>query len=102
MTCVKVVPMLLLTYSKASFGFGAARTYGSITNRVESYENNQRFRLYKKLPALKFGEVTYAHFKYERISCYLLVNRSCNSIDIKERTVVQMFSNPYRGLPDIR
>ena len=101
MTCVKVIPLLLKTYPQASFGFGAARTIDSKSNRVESYENNQRFRLYRGIAELKFGVITFAHFEYELISCYLLINRNCKSIALKERAVVKMFSDTYQDLPSI-
>ncbi len=100
-TCAKVVPILLKDYPSASFGFAGARTIDIKSKKVESFSNNQRFRTYRYLMALKFGIKTFAHFEYEAISSYLLVNRDCNDVDTKERELVKMFSETYINLPDI-
>lgn len=102
-TCVKIVPILLKEYPQASFGFVASRTLDEPSQKVESYFNNQRFRIYRALVALKFGEKTFAHFEYEQISGYLLVNRigSAGNVVEKERGLVQMLSATYNNLPDI-
>lgn len=100
-TCAKVVPILLKNYPAASFGFAGARTIDMKSKKVESFSNNQRFRTYKYLIALKFGTKTFAHYEYEAISSYLLVNRDYNDVDTTERELVKMFSETYMNLPDI-
>lgn len=100
-TCAKVVPILLKNYPSASFGFAGARTIDIESKKVEPFSNNQRFRTYKYLIALKFGTKTFAHYEYQAISSYLLVNKDCNNVDAKERELVKMFSETYVNLPDI-
>ena len=46
MTCIKIVPILLNVFPNASFGFIASRSIDDATQKVESYINNQRFRIY--------------------------------------------------------
>lgn len=100
-TCAKVVPLLLNDYPNASFGFSGARSIDSKSKKVENYNNNQRFRLYKYVVALKFGTRTFAHYEYEKISAYLLVNKRVNNILQKEKELVRMFAATYETLPDI-
>lgn len=100
-TCAKVVPILLKDYPTASFGFAGARTIDSKSKKVENYNNNQRFRTYKYLIALKFGTQIFAHYEYEAISSYLLVNKFHDNIENMEREIVKMFSETYETLPDI-
>ena len=101
MTCVKVIPLLLNDYPDASFGFIGSRTVDELSLKVESFINNQRFRIYRQLIPLKFGEKTFAHFAYEQISGYLLINRRCGNIDEKERELIMMLAATYNNLLDI-
>ena len=101
MTCIKVVPILLNDYPAASFGFIASRSIDEASQKVESYINNQRFRIYSHLIFLKFGEKTFAHFTYTQISGYLLINRLCGDIKVKEKELVEMLSGTYNNLLDI-
>ena len=78
-TCAKAVPLLLIDYPTASFGFGAARSVDKKNNTVEPYVSNQRFGIYRKVAAEKFGSTTFEHIEYEKISCYLLINKSIPS-----------------------
>jgi len=64
-TCAKAIPLLLKDYPQASFGFIGSRTVDEDSQKVESFINNQRFRIYKQLILLKFGEQTFAYFAYE-------------------------------------
>lgn len=100
-TCFKVVPLLLKSYPSASFGFAAARSIDEKTKKVEFYTKNQRFEIYRYISPLKFGMITFAHFEYEAISSYILVNRSCPDIDAKEREIVNMLSDTYNTLLDV-
>lgn len=99
-TCAKVVPLLLKDYPSASFGFTGARSIDS-KQKVENYQNNQRFRLYRYIVALKFGTTTFSHYQYEHVSSYLLVNKKNNSSKAKERALVDMFCRTYTDLQDI-
>ena len=101
MTCVKVIPILLKDYPTASFGFIGSRSIDELSQKVEPYINNQRFRIYSNLIFLKFGEKTFAHFSYVQFSGYLLVNRQNGDIKIKEKEFVKMLSATYNNLLDI-
>lgn len=101
MTCIKVVPLLMAEYPTVSFGFAGARSVDFKSRKVESYMNNQRFRIYRELVALKFGTKTFAHYEYEKISAYLLVNKSSNKIVKKQEAIVRMFGHTYNNLPDV-
>ena len=101
MTCAKAVPLIFKDYPTASFGFSGARSIDFKSLKVEDYRNNQRFRIYKKLVAIKFGTQTFTHYEYEAISAYLLVNNKCKNIKQKERDIAHMFSATYINLPDL-
>lgn len=100
-TSAKVIPLLLSDYPTASFGLSGARSIDFQTLKVEDYNNNQRFRIYKHIIALKFGTITFAHYEYEKISSYLLINKNCDNVQKKEKELVKMFSLTYHNLPDI-
>jgi hypothetical protein len=101
-TCVKLVPLLLDIHPKASFGFVDSRTLDRPSRKVENYNNNQRFRIYKYIAGATLGTQTSEHIEYPEISGYLLINRRCGSnIADKERAINQMFLRTYNNLPDI-
>ncbi|SFQ66355.1 hypothetical protein [Flavobacterium akiainvivens] len=100
-TCALAVPMLLIDYPTASFAFAGARSIDFKSRKVENYQKNQRFRIYSNIVAKKFGNKTFAHYEYEDISAYLLVNKSAANIDEKEREIVAMFAANYDNLPDV-
>lgn len=101
-TCAQVIPTLLIKHPTASFGFVGARTLDKASKKVENYNNNQRFRVYKEIIARKFGTLTFEHIEYPEISGYLLVNRRCGvDIAIKELAIKRMFAQTYDNLPDI-
>ncbi len=99
-SCAKVVPLLLLEYPTASFGFCGARTVDFKSKKVENYINNQRFRIYKNIVSMKFGTKTFTHYEYDLISSYLLINNKSNVI-ISEKNIKKMFSSNYNNLPDL-
>lgn len=99
-SCAKVVPLLLLEYPTASFGFCGARTVDFKSKKVENYINNQRFRIYKNIVSMKFGTKTFTHYEYEQISSYLLINNNSDVI-ISEKNIKKMFSSNYNNLPDL-
>ena len=101
MTCIKVVPLLLSEYPTVSFGFAGSRSVDFRSKKVEGYINNQRFRIYKDIVALKFGTKTFTHYEYEKISAYLLVNKKSENVIEKQEAIVKMFSQTYNNLPDV-
>lgn len=100
-TCARVVPVLLLQFPNASFGFASARTVDNTSKKVESFKNNQRFRIYRRLIPLKFGNLTFAHYEYEEISAYLLVNRLTTDLELRELHIKSMFAKTYNELHDL-
>ena len=101
MTCAKIVPVLLLHFPNASFGFASARTVDIASKKAESFKNNQRFRIYRQLIPLKFGNLTFAHYEYEEISAYLLLNRCNSNIELKELNIKIMLTETYNELHDL-
>ena len=101
-TCAKAIPLLLLQYPNASFGFAAARSIDKKTKKVEDLPSNQRFETYRYIIKTKFGTKTFAHFDYPRISSYLLVNKNCGDVEEKEQALKTMFQETYNTLLDIQ
>jgi hypothetical protein len=58
-TCLKSVPLILQDYPEASFGFTGSRTIDKESRTVEAFENNQRFRVYKRIVEQKIGFNTF-------------------------------------------
>lgn len=101
-TCAKIIPIILQLHPTASFGFVGARTLDRLSGKVENYNNNQRFRVYSKIVARKFGTTTFEHIEYAEISGYLLVNRRTGTdVTIKESAIRRMFTKVYNCLPDL-
>ncbi len=100
-TCVKAIPILLKDFPDASFGFIGARTLDSTSRKVEFYNNNQRFRVYKNVIAQKIGTLTFEHIEYPEISGYLLINRVTSDLAVKEIAIKRMFAATYNNLGDI-
>lgn len=98
MTCAKSVPLILRDYPTASFAFGAARSVDKNNKTVEPVPENQRFKTYSYLAAMKFGSTTFQHYAYPLISCYMLVNRACGDVALKEQHLKAMFSQTYSGI----
>jgi hypothetical protein len=100
-SCLQVVPLLLPDYPTASFGFIGSRTVDRISGTVEDYQNTQRFRIYCGIVESTIGEQTFAHFSYQEISGYLLVNRLADTLEEREQIITRMFTNTYNGLLDV-
>lgn len=99
-TCAKVVPLLLKEYPKASFGFIGARSIDR-KKKVESYCNNQRYKVYTShIPSL-FGNITFTHFCYEEMSSYLLVNNLNTNIYDTEQKIKQVVKTTYNTILDV-
>nr|WP_315423429.1 hypothetical protein [uncultured Pedobacter sp.] len=100
-TCLNVIPLILQDYPEASFGFIGSRTIDTASKTVEDYHNTQRFRIYRELVEQKIGYHTFEHFTYEQVSGYLLINRSADNINAKERLIVKMFGDTYHNLLEV-
>jgi hypothetical protein len=94
-----VIPLLLVQYPLASFGFAGARSVES--KKAEGYENNQRFRIYSQLISKKIGYKTFEHFEYSHVSSYLLVNKDCKNVLVSEREIVKNLCATYLDLHDL-
>ena len=100
-TCLKVIPLLLKHYPTASFVFAASRSIDFKSKKAESYVYNQRFRVYKYIVAQKIGGETFAHFTFDEVSSYLLVNRNVGDIMEAKDCMVKMFVDTYNDLHDL-
>lgn len=89
-------------YSQASFGFIGSRTFDKKSFTVEDFQNNQRFRIYRRIVEQKIGFKVFAHYVYEAISGYLLINRLTNqNLDNREKAIIKMVEETYQNLPDL-
>lgn len=101
-TCAQVIPLILKEHPTSSFGFVGARTLDIASGKVENYNNNQRFRVYREIVAHKFGTATCKHIEYPEISGYLLINiNSRTDAATKELAIKRMFTRTYNSLPDL-
>ena len=66
--------------------------------RAEELKNNQRFRIYRKIAALKFGTQTFTHFEYTNASSYLLINNSYEDVDFMEAEIKNILFETYPDL----
>lgn len=94
MSCAKVIPMLLVDFPQASFAFAASPSIDR-KGRIEPAGTTQRFRLYCYMIPLKFGTVTFAHFAYDSVSSYLLLNRKS---EYSKETIEKAFIETYETL----
>ncbi len=81
-------------YPKASFAFAASPSIDS-KGRIEPAGTTQRFRLYCYMIPLKFGTVTFAHFAYDNVSSYLLLNRMSEH---SKASIEKVFIEAYETL----
>jgi hypothetical protein len=101
-TCVKAIPLILEKFPTASFGFIGARSLDKASGKVESYNNTQRFRIYKEIVQQKIGSVTFQHIEYKEVSGYLLINKHAGvNTKVKETAIRQMFAETYNNLMDV-
>ena len=91
-TCASIIPYLLSKYPNASFAVNGAESLDLESDKVESKNKNQRFRIYRTIALNLFGRKTFEHIQYEEISSYLLVNRiGSNNINEKAERIKRMF-----------
>lgn len=98
-SCVKCIPLLLEHHPSASFGLIGSPSYDSRSKRIESYFNNQRFKIYSRVAAEKIGTETFTHIKDENISGYLLINNCHTETDKKMKAIKDMFAKTYNNIP---
>ncbi|MAZ72974.1 MAG: hypothetical protein CMC70_07480 [Flavobacteriaceae bacterium] len=100
-TCAKVIPLILQKFPNASFGFIGSRTIDINSNKIESYTNNQRYRIYKHhLPQL-IGLETFQHISYQTASSYGLINKNIEDISKHESLIKAMIINTYNDILEI-
>lgn len=97
-TTAKVVPKLLINFPLASFGFAGARSIDGRSLTIEGVGNNQRYRLYKTLIMMVFGNQTFEHYQFDEISSYLMIN--VKNVH-KLANIKNMFANTYSELHNI-
>lgn len=100
-TCAKAIPMLLELFPNASFGFIGSRTIDFYANKVEGYDNNQRFRLYTYHVPQLIGYETFEHRAYYEASSYVLLNKKISDLNQLEINIRNMIINTYPNILDI-
>ena len=91
-TCASIIPVLLSKYPNASFAINGAESFDLESDKVESKNKNQRFRIYRTMALNLFGRETFEHFQYEDISSYLLINRiNCDTVEAKAKRIKELF-----------
>lgn len=100
-TCVKVIPTLLETHPKASFGFVGARSLDKKSGTVESHIKTQRYRIYTSLVSTVIKTKTFDHYDYEKISGYILINKTHGDTSEKEKRIKDMLISTYQEIFDI-
>jgi len=95
-TCASVLPKLLEMNPTASFAFNASRTIDFANDKIEGYNTNQRFRIYRHIADALIGRGTFEHYEFPEMSSYLLVNRNfCDDTDTKKEEIKNMFLDLY-------
>lgn len=95
-TALKVIPEILTKHdSLASFGFVGSQTIDLKANKVEDYNNNQRFRIYKHHITQLVGQKTFEHRYVPNSSCYAMYNKKISDIDRIHSNVVNMIKHFY-------
>ena len=95
-TCASILPILLSMYPTASFAFNGSRTVDLVSDKIEGYNTNQRFRIYRHIADALIGRETFEHYEFPEISAYLLVNRnSCTNTDTRKEEIKDMFLDIY-------
>lgn len=97
LTCASVVPKLLECYPKASFGLIGSRMLDEENQEIEDPDRNIRYRVYQKVIEDLFGNDTFAHYAYPKISGYLLLNKK-RDVDHTKAAIEKMFIDNYRDI----
>lgn len=92
LTCASIIPTLLKKHPSFSFAVNGAESMDMESDKVESRNLNQRFRIYRNVALNLFGRETFEHIEFKEVSSYLLVNRrSCQDILQKSEEIKNMF-----------
>lgn len=92
LTCASIIPTLLKEHPYASFAVNGAESLDLESDKIESRNKNQRFRIYRTMALNLFGRKTFEHVQYEDVSSYLLINReNCSDINEKAERIKRMF-----------
>lgn len=92
LTCASIIPTLLKEHPYASFAVNGAESLDLESDKMESRNKNQRFRIYRTMALNLFGRKTFEHVQYEDVSSYLLINReNCSDVNEKAERIKRMF-----------
>lgn len=97
-TVGSVFSMLIEKSPDSSIALTSTRSFDTTTNRVEPLNVNQRYRIYSSYLTRYVGNQTFTHFKYDEISCYLLVNNRVGNVSAKATEIEESFK---RTFPDL-
>lgn len=66
------------------------------SNKIESENSTQRFRIYRAISLMLFGRQTFEHVQFAEVSSYLLVNRKgCEDIEAKTQHIKNLFLSKF-------
>lgn len=95
-TCASIIPEILKEYPNASFAVNGARSMDLKSNKIESENSTQRFRIYRAISLMLFGRQTFEHVQFAEVSSYLLVNRKgCEDIEAKTQHIKNLFLSKF-------
>jgi hypothetical protein len=101
LTAGNVLPLCLEYFPSASFALAGSRSFDPFSNTVESFQRNQRFRIYSELIKRYVGTELFEHISYEQISCYLLLNKKNTDLETKRVEIEESFKNTYDELLNV-
>lgn len=100
-SCASVVPIMLNTYPNASFGLVGSRTIDLRARKIENYNNNQRFKLYRDLIPRFISSNRFIHKSYEKASSYIIFNKTNHNSNF-EKQILDMVCDTYPDLLNVR
>jgi len=98
LTVGSVIDNLLKVKPYSSFAFASSRSIDRKSNKIEPFENNQRFRIYTNLIPRYIGNSTFEHIVYVSISSYLLLNKHQPDLETKRYEIESSFKSTYNDL----
>ena len=82
----------MVGYNNKSASSASKKLMDMESDKVESRNLNQRFRIYRNVALNLFGRETFEHIEFKEVSSYLLVNRrSCQDILQKSEEIKNLF-----------
>lgn len=97
-TSLKAIPYMLKIKPTASFGFIGSRTLDQ--KKIEKYNSNQRYRIYKSHIDQVLGYKTFTHKFINESSCYALYNNKIKNINTYHEKIVDMIKLNYDNVFD--